>query len=284
MTIYFFGLNELAEACLEKLLNSNIEIKGIIVPPEQRTEKLYQQAQIKNISVTKLTGENDAQVMIDALKQAQPDLLVIAGFSKLIPQEVIDIPKWGAINVHTAKLPAYRGMHPINWAIINDEKEVGTTIHYIDQGMDSGDILKQATIPVSQSDTITTLRQKLFALSADLLLQTIHEFETAKERINGTPQDHTQASLAPKRTPENSHIEWNQTSREIFNLIRSTEFPYQAFSHTHNNQKVEMSEPFIDQTPGTVLAKIGERFLISTADGVILVKSSPELEIGEKLS
>jgi methionyl-tRNA formyltransferase len=285
MRILFFGLNELGETCLSQLLKYQFSINHIIIPKENRTNGFAVVARDTNIPITILSGEHDFDDMLKTAQNSQPDLIIISGFTKLIKEEILRIPKLGSINTHTSLLPKYRGAHPINWALIHDQTTVGTTIHYVDQGMDTGDILAQRSITVTNRDTITSLRRKLFALSARLLVDTVKKFDAYQSPLTGIKQHHSLASFAPKRVPGDSKIDWNMTTREVFNLIRSTEHPYQSFCYDHTGQKIEILQSYIPAKPGKVLGKLaGGFYIVSTTDGIIAVKSSKVLHPGDMLS
>jgi methionyl-tRNA formyltransferase len=152
------------------------------------------------------------------LADLQPELIVVAAFGQILPTAILDLPRHGCLNVHTSLLPRYRGAAPIQWALLNDETETGVTIMKMDAGMDTGDILTQATTPVRPEDNSQTLHDRLARLGAELLVQTIPDFVAGRIAPKAQPQ--TGVSYAPKIKKQDGQIDWNQPARMIWNRIR----------------------------------------------------------------
>lgn len=282
MKIVFIGWNENGEKCLSALLKNKFDVVHALVPKGYETDGMFRIAKKFKVEISETDGtkSNLKKEILDA----KPDLLIVASFHKLIDSEIINFSKYGSINVHTSALPKYRGYHPLNWAIIKGENTIGVTVHYIDSGADSGDILAQKIIPISNKDDINSVREKLTTIGAELLVDVVKKIDKKKARLIGTVQNHEEASYAPKRTPEEGKINWDKDTREIFNLIRALKSPYpNAFTSNKKREKIEIEESYVSKTPGKVLAKIDDYYLISTGDGVILVKTNSELEIDEIL-
>lgn len=280
--IIFFGLNDYGESTLKYLLQHSMNISCVVIPIENRTkdfESICENKKIKLIRVQKDWTEVQAE-----LQSSKPDILVISSFSKILPREIIHYPRLGSLNVHPSLLPKYRGAHPIHWALLNDEKTTGVTIHTVEEKVDTGKILAQKEIPILNTDDINSLIAKTAKIGAELLLETLLVLFSTTKTLNAHVQDEDIATFAPKRRPEDGKIEWKSDTRNIFNLIRSLKSPYpNAFSFTSSNEKIEFEESFISKTPGTVLAKIQDHYLISTGDGVLLIKTKNDLHIGEIL-
>lgn len=155
---------------------------------------------------------------VELIKTLNPDVIVIVAFGQFLSTRLLAIPKFGCINLHASLLPKYRGAAPIQWAIINDEKETGLTTFLLNEEMDAGDILLQEKVSISDEDTAGTLHDKLAELGPDLVLRTLDGLE--KGTLTPRPQDRSHATFAPKIESTMGQIEWSQPARKIFNLIR----------------------------------------------------------------
>ncbi len=155
----------------------------------------------------------------EALKSLQPDLMVVVAYGQILPRSVLGIPKYGAVNVHASLLPKYRGAAPIAWAILNGEKVTGVTTMVMNEGMDTGDILLQAGIPIGNEETCETLHDRLASLGAQLLSETLEKMKA--RAIRPIPQDHPEATLAPPLKKEDGYIDWKKEAEEIDRRVRA---------------------------------------------------------------
>jgi methionyl-tRNA formyltransferase len=153
-----------------------------------------------------------------ALRDLRSDLVVVAAYGQILPRSILDLPRFGCLNVHTSLLPRYRGAAPIQWAILNGDAETGVTIMKMDAGLDTGDILTQAETPIHPEDTSVTLHARLAALGAELLVRTIPDYVAGK--VISRPQPAEGVSHAPKIKKQDGHIDWNQPARSIWNRVR----------------------------------------------------------------
>src|SRR5258706_3475615 len=144
------------------------------------------------------------------LSELRPDAIIVVGYGRIIPQWMIDLPRFGNLNLHASLLPKYRGAAPIQWAIAQGESVTGVTTMRIDAGLDTGDILMQRELPIAPDDTAETLGPKLAAIGADLMVETLPGLESGQ--IRPTPQDHTKTSLAPILTKEDGRIDFQRTA------------------------------------------------------------------------
>jgi methionyl-tRNA formyltransferase len=152
------------------------------------------------------------------LRDAQPDLVAVAAYGQILPKCILDLPRFGCLNVHASLLPRYRGAAPIQWAILNGDAETGVTIMKMDTGLDTGDILTQAKTPIRPEDTSETLQDRLAALGAKLLVHTIPDYIAGK--LSPRPQPSEGASYAPKIKKLDGHLDWAQPARAIRNRVR----------------------------------------------------------------
>ncbi|MFV9644882.1 MAG: methionyl-tRNA formyltransferase [Desulfobacterales bacterium] len=203
----------------------------------------------------------------------KPDMFVVSAFGHILPKRILDLPKIGALNIHASLLPKYRGAAPIQWAIINGEKETGVTTMLMDEGMDTGDILFTSKIQISPDDTSATLHNRLADLGAALLIKTLKAIEA--DNINPIPQDHTLATYAPMLKKKDGHIKWKMAADKLEAFIRGmTPWPG-AFTFCKNTRlKIFSSAPIIipvDKTPGTVLKGFPDELRIATGKGALSI-------------
>ena len=227
MKIVFMGTPDFARDSLKALVDNGYEIDAVVTNPdrpkgrgmkmmmsevkeyaiEAGIEKIYQPEKVKN-----------NEEFINTLKEINPDLIVVVAYGKILPQEILDIPRLGAINVHGSLLPKYRGAAPIQWAVINGEKVTGVTTMYMGAGMDTGDMILKKEVEIGDDETTGELWDRLSKVGADLLVETVREIE------NGTAPREKQSddfTMAPMLNKEMAKIDWeNKTAAEIKNLVR----------------------------------------------------------------
>ena len=223
----FMGTAPLACASLRALLDdAHFQVVAAVTQPDRpkgRALKLQPSA-VKELALsmnlTVLQPQRAREEsFIQQLAALQPDLIAVAAYGQLLPKAILDLPRFGCLNVHASLLPKYRGAAPIQWAILNDEPETGVTIMKMDAGLDTGDILAQANTPIQPGDTSETLHDRLAGMGAELLASTIPEY--VARRISPRPQPSTGASSAPKIKKEDGHLDWGQPARTLWNRVRA---------------------------------------------------------------
>lgn len=225
MKIVFFGTPHFAATNLNALINAGYDIVGIVCPPDSKKGR---GKQLKPCAVKEVGIENNIPVLqplklrdddfIHQLKSLNADLFVVVAF-RMLPQSVWDLPNKGTINLHTSLLPNYRGAAPINWVLINGEKETGITTFFIDQQIDSGAIIKQQKIILTDKTTAAELHNTLMNKGSDLLINTLNSIKN--NTVSHQEQEHNSSMLeAPKLTKELLKIDWNKSANEIHNLVR----------------------------------------------------------------
>ncbi|MBW1864852.1 MAG: methionyl-tRNA formyltransferase [Deltaproteobacteria bacterium] len=210
----------------------------------------------------------------DLIAGFKPDLLVVVAFGQILPKQLIDIPPFKAINVHASLLPRYRGPAPIQWAIINGEKETGVTTMVMDEGLDTGDILLQQPVQISPEDTSATLHDKLAREGAGLLLETLEKLTTGK--LIPKAQDPAAASYVPMLQKKDGHINWELPAKDIANFIRGINPWPGAFTFCGATRlKIYRSKSLDKETqgvPGTVLMSFPDEILVATGKGALLIE------------
>ena len=157
--------------------------------------------------------------LIKRIKEIDPDLIVVVAYGKIIPREIIDIPKYGIINVHSSLLPKYRGASPIHSAILNGDTETGVSIMYIEEGLDTGDVINMQACEITETDTLGTLHDKLKILGAELLEEALDLIESGK--VTAVPQDHSKATFVKPIRKDEEKIDWTRPAEEVYNQIRA---------------------------------------------------------------
>ena len=210
----------------------------------------------------------------DVVAGVKPDLLVVVAFGRILPGHLLELPPLRAINVHASLLPRYRGPAPIQWAIINGEKETGVTTMMMDEGLDTGDILLQQPIPISPEDTSLTLHDKLAREGACLLLETLEKLATGK--LVPTAQDSSYASYVPMLQKKDGRINWKRSAKDISNFIRGINPWPGAFTFCGDTRlKIYRSKSLEKETheaPGTVLMSFPDEILVATGKGTLLIE------------
>ena len=225
MKIVFFGTPHFAATNLNVLINTGYDIVGIVCPPDSKKGR---GKQLSPCAVKEVGIENNIPVLqplklrdddfIHQLNSLNADLFIVVAF-RMLPQSVWSLPSKGTINLHTSLLPNYRGAAPINWVLINGEKETGITTFFIDKQIDSGAIIKQEKIKLTSRTTAAELHNTLMNNGSELLINTLNSIEN--NTVSHQEQEHNLAmSEAPKLTKELLKIDWNKSANEIHNLVR----------------------------------------------------------------
>jgi len=249
LRIIFMGTPEFAVPSLNKIYEAGYEIAAVITAPDKPAGRGMQltQSAVKKFALAKnlkiLQPEKlKSPEFIEELKSLKADLQVVVAF-RMLPEIVWNMPPMGTVNLHGSLLPQYRGAAPINWAIINGEKETGVTTFKLQQQIDTGNILLQEKIPVSENETAGTLHDKMMNVGAELLLKTIQGLEngTLKEIPQPSTSNVGHATLraAPKIFTETGEINWNKNVEEIYNLIRGLS-PYPSAFTFLNGKKLKI--------------------------------------------
>ena len=224
--IVFFGTPAFAIPTLRRLLEGPDEVVGVVTQPDRekgRGRKIVF-SPIKELALqhglTLLQPEKaKEEAFQEAVRGLQPDLFVVVAYGQILPKSVLNIPKYGAVNVHASLLPGYRGAAPIAWAILRGEKVTGVTTMVMDEGMDTGEILLQTEVPIGDEETCEMLHDRLAPLGAQLLSKTLEKIKAGDLRT--IPQDHSKATYAPPLKKEDGCIDWKKEAREIDRQVRA---------------------------------------------------------------
>ena len=228
-----------------KAVSKNTDLKLIFTKEDKRNARgnkiiyspVKQFGLDNDIEVIQPKRMKDEEV-IAKIKEINPDLIVVVAYGKILPKEIIDIPKYGIINVHSSLLPKYRGASPIHSAILNGDKESGVSIMYIEESLDSGDVILKETCEITEDDTLGTLHDRLKELGAIGLEKALKLIEA--EEVKAEKQDDSKATFVKPITKEQAKIDWNNTKEVIFNQIRGLNpFPG-AYTHNEKNENIKI--------------------------------------------
>lgn len=226
MRIVFMGTPDFAKESLEAVYNAGYEILGVVTNPDKpkgrgmkmMASPVKEFAIKKNIKIYQPLKVKNNIEFIQEIKDLNPDIICVVAYGKILPKEILEIPKLGCINVHGSLLPRYRGAAPIQWAILNGDKTTGITTMYMDAGMDTGDMILKQEVEIGEDETTGELWDKLTKIGGELLVKTLDLIEQGKAPKEKQGEDFT---MAPMLSKEMAKIDWqNQTAEQIKNLIR----------------------------------------------------------------
>ena len=283
LRIIFMGTPELAATSLRALIATrDFQIIAVVTQPDQpkgrglhlEPSPVKQIAQQLNLPVLQPQRARE-ESFIEQLRALQPDLAVVAAYGQILPKAVLDLPRFGCLNVHTSLLPKYRGAAPIQHALLNGEAETGVTIMKMDAGLDTGDILTQQKTVIDASDNSQRLHDRLAEMGASLLMSTIPDFIAGK--IQARPQPSEGVSYAPKIKKQDGQIDWAQPARTIWNRVRAmvpwpgafTHLPEKAGSHLLKIREAEVVEGMGEA--GAVLQADKRGVVIACGSGALRV-------------
>ena len=282
MNIVFMGTPDFAVESLKKIYEAGDNVLAVVSQPDKpsgRGMKLMptptkEFALEKDIKVYQPEKVKNNEEFINELESLNPDVMVVVAYGKILPEKVLQIPRYGCINVHGSLLPKYRGAAPIQWAIINGESETGVTTMYMDKGMDTGDMILKESILIEDNDTYGSLYEKLKVLGGELIVTTLSELEKGNVNREKQSEDFT---MAPMIFKEDCKIDWSKTAFEIKNLVRGVNPAPGAW--TTLGDKVykiweceEVEETIFSEKTGTVLvANSKDGLVISTGKNAVKV-------------
>lgn len=288
MRIVFMGTPDFAVGSLQALCESGKhEILAVVTQPDRpkgRGNKLLQ-TPVKEYALEQgLTVYQPQKVktpeFVELLHELQPELIVVAAFGQFLSKEILELPKYGCINVHASLLPKYRGAAPIQYAIIKGEKESGVTIMQMDIGMDTGAMLDKVVVPIAENTTMGELHDALREQGATLLLQVIDKI--AAGTAVAEPQDNEQATYATLLDHSMEHIDWSKTAQEVHNLIRGFNPAPSTFTKLPNGKSLKiwgskMTGKSSAAAAGTVIETGKHSFFVACGEGVLeITEVQPE--------
>ena len=281
--VLFMGTPEFAKVSFEKLYESGYDIVGCYTNPDKpagrgmklKYSPVKEYAISKDIPVFQPVKVRNNEEVIENIKSLKPDVIAVVAYGKILPKEILDIPTYGSVNVHSSLLPKYRGSAPMQWAIINGETKTGVTTMLMDVGMDTGDMLLKEEIDILDTDNLETIHDKLMVIGGDLLVETLDKL------VDGSITREKQGeefSLAPMINRETTHIDFNKKAREIFNFVRGLS-PYPGTYMKREDGKVykvfevSYTEKEVSGKNGEVIHVSKDSLEIKCEDGSINIKT-----------
>ena len=276
--IIFMGTPDFAVPCLDKL-HQNYNVTAVITQPDRpkgrgqhlakSPVKVY--AEEHNLPVYQPEKIKTAE-FTEKLRQMQPDLIIVVAFGQILSQEILDIPKFGCINVHASLLPRWRGAAPIHWSIIGGDTETGVTTMYMDAGLDTGDMILKAKTVITPEMTTAQLHDALMMQGADLLIETIQSIENGT--VSREKQDDSLSCYAKMLNNDNCRIDWTKSAQEIHDLVRGLNSWPIAYT-TLNGKKFKIWQTKIvdadttGKTPGQIIDLTKKGIIVATGNGTI---------------
>jgi methionyl-tRNA formyltransferase len=265
LRIVFMGTPELSASSLRALHQTpGMELAAVVTQPDRPKGRdlRLQPSPVKVLALEYglpiLQPERAREpAFLSALGDLQAELIAVAAYGQILPQTILDLPRYGCLNVHTSLLPKYRGAAPIQWALLNGDAETGVSIMKMDAGLDTGDVLAQAKTPIQPADNSEILHDRLAVMGAELLIQTIPEYISG--RLVPQPQPAAGVSYAPKIKKEHGHVNWSDPAQSIWNRVRGLSPWPGAFTHLPGGSqkqllKIWQAEPVARSgVPGEVL-------------------------------
>ena len=280
MRVIFMGTPDFAVPSLEALLTKHEVVLVVTQPdkPKGRGKKMVPtpvKACALEHGIPVLQPEKVKEPeFVEQLRSYEPDLIAVTAFGQILSEPILEMPKYGCINVHGSLLPKYRGAAPMQWSIIDGEKVTGITTMYMAKGLDSGDMLLKAEVEITDEDTFATIHDKMAVTGANLLLDTLDQLEAGTlERI---PQDHDAATYAPMITKETGHIDWSKNRQDIINLIRGLN-PVPAAYTIYEEEVLKIFGASLSDVQansaanGEIVAVVKKGFVVKCGDGCLLI-------------
>ena len=281
MRVVFMGTPEFAARSLERLYTDGHDIVGVFTQPDKPKNRgmQLQPSPVKTLALDRGTPVYQPVTLRDGeaeaiLRKLAPEVIVVVAYGKLLPESILDIPTKGCINVHGSILPRYRGAAPIQWAVLNGDRETGISVMYMAKEMDAGDVIAVRRTPIGSEETSGELFERMMVLGAELLRDTLPEIEAG--RSGREPQDEAAATYAPPLNREQSPIRWNQTPEEIKNQVRGLR-PWPVATAELGGKvfkifAVEALEEPGGGEPGTILDTGDDGIKVACREGAVLIR------------
>lgn len=281
MKIVFMGTPEFAVPCLQKIIDEGHEVVAVVTQPDKpkgRGKKLAMPP-VKELALKydipvyqPLKAREES--FVDTLKEMNPELIVVVAFGQILPKSILDIPKYGCVNVHASLLPRYRGAAPLNWVIINGEEKTGVTTMYMDEGLDTGDMILKSEIPLDDEITAGELHDKMMIDGAKVLKETIDLIE--KGEAPREKQSNEDTCYSPIMNKSLGNIDWKKSAIDIHNLVRGIN-PWPSAYTTYEGQtmkiwKTKVIDKNSNKDPGTIISIDKEGINVSTSEGILQIK------------
>ena len=291
MRVVFMGTPDIAATCLKKILSDGFEVVGVYTQPDRpkgRGMKMVA-SPVKEVALAAgipvFQPENfREEETVEALRELKPDVCAVVAYGRILPQKVLDVPKYGCINIHASVLPKYRGSAPYQWAVLDGLTETGVTAMYLCREMDAGDIIDVSKTPIGENETAGELLDRLAELGADLLSKTLSRF-AAEGKVPAVPQNPDEVSYAPMLDKTMCPIDWNKTARQVHNHVRGLHpWPVATMVLQGKTFKVHAAHVVSGSgTPGQILGLTKTGLVIACGEGAVEI-TSLQAEGGKRMA
>lgn len=293
MKLVFMGTPNIAKTCLEKICDTGHNVIAVYTKPDTPKNRgmkmamspVKEYALSKDIPVYQPQSFRD-EAVVEELRQLQPDLIVAVAYGKILPQNVLDLPTHGCINMHASILPELRGAGPVQWSILNHCKETGITAMYMSAGMDEGDMIEIRKTPIDPMETGAELMDRLAVIAAQLACDTIDSI--ANGTVTRTQQDHSKATYAPMLDKTLSPIDWTQSVTYVIDQVRGL-IPWPVATTTIQGKnfkifRVEDCKKTTNAPAGQLLALTKKGLEIACGDGQVAMITQLQAEGGKRMA
>lgn len=279
MNIIFMGTPDFSVPALEKLYEKNYSINLVITQPDKpkgRGKKMLPtpvKSKALDLGLDVFQPEKiNSSLSIEKIKKIKPDVIVVVAYGQILKEEILNLPKYGCINIHASLLPQYRGAAPINWVIINGEKETGITTMLMEKGLDTGDMLLKQKVNIDEDIKAGELHDKLMNIGSDLIIETLEKIEDLKP----IPQDDNLSSYASMMDKTLGKIDWNDSKEKIKNLVRGTNpFP-SSYSYYEGSRfkiyDVDIDDKNYDGENGEIVDINDKGIIVKVNNGAVIIK------------
>ncbi|MGN0132708.1 MAG: methionyl-tRNA formyltransferase [Lachnospiraceae bacterium] len=280
MKVIYMGTPDFAVGPLEAIIQAGHEVTAVVTQPDKPKGRGKEMAaspvkvcalkyNIPVLTPVKIKAEE----AVEKLREYPADIFVVAAFGQILSEEILQMPKYGCINIHASLLPEYRGAAPIQWSIIDGKKETGITIMQMDRGLDTGDILFQKKVPITPEDTGESLFDKLARTGSEFITEALLKIE--KGDVHPVKQDDEKSSYAKMLTKAVGKIDWNKSAVEIERLVRGLNSWPSAYTEYKGKQlKIWKAEvmPAMEGAPGTIAKVTKDQVIVCTGDGALALE------------
>lgn len=277
MRVIFMGIPDFATGTLEEIVLAGHEVVGVVTQPDKPKGRgktlmptpVKEVAMKYNLPVYQPKKVREPE-FVEVLRGLKPDVMVVAAFGQIISKEILEMPKYGCINVHASLLPAYRGAAPIQWAVINGDKESGVTIMQMDEGIDTGDMIEKVVVPIAEDETGGSLFDKLSQAGAKLCVKVLQDLEDGKAVREKQPEESTTpyARMIDKKM---GSIDWEKPAKEIEQLIRGLNPWPSAYTRLQGKTlkiwKAEVLLEHSQEAPGQITEVTKDSIVVQTGQG-----------------
>ena len=282
MRVIFMGTPDFATGTLEEIVKAGHEVAGVVTQPDKPKGRgktmmptpVKETALKYNLPVYQPKKVREPE-FVELLRSLKPDVMVVAAFGQIITKEILEMPKHGCINVHASLLPAYRGAAPIQWAVINGDKESGVTIMQMDEGIDTGDMIEKAVVPIAEDETGGSLFDKLSHTGAKLCVKVLRDLEEGTAVREKQPEESTTpyAKMIDKKMGE---VDWKKSAKEIEQLIRGLNPWPSAYTKVHGKTlKLWRAKVLLETSqmnPGQIVKVTKDSLAVQTGQGMLEIQ------------